>query len=57
MVIPIIMEMVSTRIVYVIFAIFSGIAGVIFIFCEETYGKAMPEVIPEMEEKKQEEKV
>ena len=49
-VVPIAIELLPRRIIYLIFAILSGICSLIFICLEETYGKHLPETIKEIEE-------
>ena len=49
-VVPIVIELLPRRIIYLIFAILSGICSFLFLFLEETYGKHLPETIKEIEE-------
>ena len=49
-VVPIAIELLPRRIIYLIFAILNGICSLLFIYLEETLGKHLPETIKEIEE-------
>ena len=51
-IVPMLMELFSDKVIYGMFCILSGIAGICMFFLEETVGKPMPETIKEIEEEK-----
>ena len=51
-IVPMLMELFSDKVIYGMFCILSGIAGILMFFLEETVGKPMPETIKEIEEEK-----
>jgi len=55
MVIPLIMELFSSRVIYIVFCILSLLCGILFFLLEETYGTTLPETIKEIEEQKKKE--
>ena len=51
-IVPMLMELFSDKVIYGLFCVLSGIAGILMFFLEETVGKHMPETIKEIEEEK-----
>ena len=51
-IVPMLMELFSDKVIYGMFCILSGIAGICMFFLEETVGKPMPETIKEIEEER-----
>ena len=55
-VVPMVLELLNTKLVYVIFSVLSGICAFIFVFLEETVDRPMVETIEELENKKKRKK-
>ena len=49
-VVPMVLELLSSRVIYIIFTVMCGVCGLLFFTMEETVGKPMPETIKEIEE-------
>ena len=48
-VVPMVLELLSSRVIYIIFTVMCGVCGLLFFTMEETVGKPMPETIKEEE--------
>jgi hypothetical protein len=51
-VVPMVLELLNSRVIYIIFTVMCGVCGFLFFFLEETVGIPMPETIKEIEEEK-----
>ena len=56
-VVPMVLELLSKRVIYIIFTVMCGICGLLFFTMEETVGKPMPETIKEIEEEEMKNKI
>ena len=55
-VVPLVIEYLPRRVIYLVYAILTGICSFLFLFLEETLGKNLPETIKEVEEEKKKKK-